>query len=215
MCSRTDGRCPCGCRTLRAVFREGCVLAAPRGCASAIHETPAQRTRLRSGWMERSRIIRARAQQSRPVLRSWRPALRHHQRLQRKPLLATPKARDCVLEVFERVRRRYEFEVVGYVIMPEHMHLLIGEPRRANPSVVLQASSKGPEAFCSSPETRCGSPFYDTDGKITEKLDYMQMNPVRRGLVLPPSFGPGAATAPGSSGNGARCGSKEWSSRSH
>jgi REP element-mobilizing transposase RayT len=32
------------------------------------------------------------------------------------------------LKIFEEVRQKYEFQVVGYVVMPEHIHLLIGEP---------------------------------------------------------------------------------------
>jgi REP element-mobilizing transposase RayT len=43
------------------------------------------------------------------------------------------------LEVLEQVRRRYRFVVVGYVVMPEHVHLLFSEPERANPSAVMQA----------------------------------------------------------------------------
>jgi REP element-mobilizing transposase RayT len=27
---------------------------------------------------------------------------------------------------------------VGYVVMPEHVHFLLGEPERGNPSVVMQ-----------------------------------------------------------------------------
>jgi putative transposase len=46
----------------------------------------------------------------------------------RQPLLGTPRRRDLLLTVLEQVRRRYQFVVVGYVIMPEHIHLLIGEP---------------------------------------------------------------------------------------
>jgi len=37
------------------------------------------------------------------------------------------------------VRRRYDFGVVGSVVMPEHVHLLLSEPARANPSVVMHA----------------------------------------------------------------------------
>jgi len=44
---------------------------------------------------------------------------------QRKPLLSSPRARDLFLEVLEEVRRRFRFVVVGYVVMPEHVHLLI------------------------------------------------------------------------------------------
>jgi REP element-mobilizing transposase RayT len=51
--------------------------------------------------------------------------------------------RDLFLEVLEQVRRRYRFVVVGYVVMPEHVHLLLGEPERRNPSVVMQALKQG------------------------------------------------------------------------
>ena len=40
----------------------------------------------------------------------------------------TKHARDAFLRIFEQVRRKYKFEVVGYVVMPEHFHILIGEP---------------------------------------------------------------------------------------
>jgi putative transposase len=30
----------------------------------------------------------------------------------------------------EQVRKRYRFVVVGYVVMPEHIHLLLSEPQR-------------------------------------------------------------------------------------
>jgi len=62
---------------------------------------------------------------------------------QRLPLLASPRNRDLFLDVLERVRRRYRFVVVGYVVMPEHVHLLIGEPQRGSPSTVTQALKQG------------------------------------------------------------------------
>ena len=37
------------------------------------------------------------------------------------------------------MRQRHEFVVVGYVVMPEHFHLLISEPEKGTPSVVVQA----------------------------------------------------------------------------
>jgi putative transposase len=57
---------------------------------------------------------------------------------QRRPLLSTPQNRDLFLEVMEQVRRRYRFVVVGYVVMPEHVHLLFSEPERGDPSVVMK-----------------------------------------------------------------------------
>ena len=62
---------------------------------------------------------------------------------QRLPLLGSPHNRDLFLNVLEQVRRRYRFTVIGYVIMPEHVHLLLTEPERGNPSVVIQAIKQG------------------------------------------------------------------------
>ena len=42
------------------------------------------------------------------------------------------------VDILEQTRLAYRFIVVGYVVMPEHFHLLMGEPERANPSVVMQ-----------------------------------------------------------------------------
>src|SRR5262249_2159799 len=61
----------------------------------------------------------------------------------RLPLLNKPRQRDFLLAVLEQVRRRYHFVVAGYVIMPEHIHLLLGEPERGNPSKVMQAIKQG------------------------------------------------------------------------
>ena len=93
--------------------------------------------------------------------------------------------------------------------MPEHVHLLIGEPERGNPSRVMQAIKQGfarrlllrlrrtePARQLSLwrgpvERGRIWQPrFYDfvvfTEKKRVEKLRYMHRNPVKRGLVLQP-----------------------------
>jgi putative transposase len=62
---------------------------------------------------------------------------------QHRPLLGTQKHRDLFLTALERVRKRYQFVVVGYVVMPEHIHLLISEPERKPRSTVMQALKPG------------------------------------------------------------------------
>jgi putative transposase len=62
----------------------------------------------------------------------------------RKPLLGNPARRDLVLTVLELMRVRYRFAVIGYVVMPEHVHLLISEPlvsepKIGDPSKIIQA----------------------------------------------------------------------------
>jgi hypothetical protein len=44
-----------------------------------------------------------------------------------------------LFEIAEQIRERHQFIVVGYVVMPEHVHLLFTEPERGNPSLVLAA----------------------------------------------------------------------------
>lgn len=72
----------------------------------------------------------------------------------RLPLLASARNRDLFLRVLESVRRRYRFVVCGYVVMPEHVHLLMGEPERGDPSLVMKALKQG---FARRISYRCGT----------------------------------------------------------
>lgn len=115
----------------------------------------------------------------------------HH----REPYLNTPHSRDIFLDSLELTRQRYNFHVLGYVVMPEHVHLLIGEPldreiplSRALQSLKLSVSKR----LTQRPfwQTR----YYDfnvlTRDKRIEKLKYMHRNPVTRGLVPRPEDWP-------------------------
>ena len=57
----------------------------------------------------------------------------------RLPLLRTIRARNLFVRALGAIRERYKFLLVGYVVMPEHVHLLISEPPRSTPSVMLKA----------------------------------------------------------------------------
>jgi putative transposase len=58
----------------------------------------------------------------------------------RQGWLAEPKRRDLLLHILEETRRRYRFVVVGYGVMPEHVHLVISEPEQGTPSTVVQSA---------------------------------------------------------------------------
>jgi len=47
----------------------------------------------------------------------------------RLPQLARPGAYELLENVLERVRKQYRFVIAGYVLMPEHVRLLVGEPK--------------------------------------------------------------------------------------
>jgi putative transposase len=108
---------------------------------------------------------------------------------ERHPYLTTPTAKETFELSLEKMRLTYGFKVVGYVVMPEHVHLLLSEPPERTLSLILQAIK------LSTAKRLTERPFwqrryYDfnvyTTGKIAEKLGYMHRNPVERGLVDEP-----------------------------
>lgn len=103
--------------------------------------------------------------------------------------LGTAEARDLFEDALERVRQRYRFVVAGYVVMPEHVHLLISEPQKSTVSGAVHALK------LSVSKRRSEKPFWLTryydlpvhnDKKRVEKLRYIHRNPVVRGLVDKP-----------------------------
>ena len=61
----------------------------------------------------------------------------------RQPLFRSEVYCDLFLKILERVRRRYRLVVLGYVVMPEHVHLLVSEPQRGTLSTAVQALKLG------------------------------------------------------------------------
>jgi putative transposase len=107
----------------------------------------------------------------------------------RQPFLATAATRDLFERKLEQMRRRYVFHVFGYVIMPEHVHLMVSEPSRGMLDRSIQALKT------SVSKQSDWHPFwlvryYDfnvhSEEKRVEKLRYMHRNPVTRGLVEHP-----------------------------
>ncbi len=110
----------------------------------------------------------------------------------REPLLGRPQSRDAFVRVFEQARGWYDFFVCGYVVMPEHVHLLISEPTRKTLSVALQMLKQNTAHQLQPVE---GAPFWEpryydfnvwSEAKRIEKLRYIHRNPVRRSLVQRP-----------------------------
>jgi putative transposase len=124
----------------------------------------------------------------------------------RLPLLRSIRARNVFVQILGETRDRYGFSLVGYVVMPEHIHLLISEPGRGTPSTVIQVlkqrvsrrlrhKKRNPAgqfrlAFAGDGEALrrfWQRRFYDFNvwslKKRVEKLHYMHMNPLKRKLV--------------------------------
>ena len=72
------------------------------------------------------------------LLRQRTRALHYFQLLSPTPSVGNCSTAESVSQNHEQVRLRYGFVVVGYLVMPEHIHLLIIEPDRGTPSTVMQ-----------------------------------------------------------------------------
>ena len=126
----------------------------------------------------------------------------------RLPLFTSSQAKNLFVKILGEVRDRYGFKLVGYVVMPEHIHLLIGEPATGTISTVMQGLKQrvsrlshiqsGTRVSPQRSQPRPRNPpesfppfwqprFYDfnvwSQKKIAEKLQYMHLNPVKRILV--------------------------------
>jgi len=79
---------------------------------------------------------------------------------QRRPLLESADARETFERELERVRQWYGCYVTGYVVMPEHVHLLISEPERSKTfgrDANAQTDHLTPAAARRTPELLAGS----------------------------------------------------------
>lgn len=131
----------------------------------------------------------------------------------RRQYLGTARSRNRFVKILDEVRQRFGFHLVGYVVMPEHVHLLISEPKKGNPSKALQVlkqkvsrtlrrkkhGQRGQMEFrfeCEEEEAPAfwQRRFYDFnvwgEKKLRQKLEYMHRNPVDRGLVKHPKDWP-------------------------
>jgi putative transposase len=131
------------------------------------------------------------------------------------PLFASSSAKNLFVKILGEVRDRYGFALAGYVVMPNHIHLLISEPAKGTPSTVMQVlKQRVSRRIRRKPRKKVSSQqlslpfrhahdfwpqlwqprFYDfnvwSQTKFVEKLQYMHMNPVKRKLVAHPKDWP-------------------------
>jgi putative transposase len=104
----------------------------------------------------------------------------------RLPYLGEPLRRELFERSLEAIRQRYRLFVIGYVVMPEHVHLLVSEPFDGTLARALQAF-KLSVAVQNRERPFWQRRYYDfnvhSEQKRVEKLRYMHRNPVARGLV--------------------------------
>ena len=108
---------------------------------------------------------------------------------QRRNYLHTDSSKDLVVKALERMSQSYGFAMDGFVVMPNHVHLLLGEPRNGTLARAMQAI-KVSVAKRSPYRPFWQARYFDlnvyTDRKRIEKLNYIHWNPVKKGLVEKP-----------------------------
>jgi len=128
----------------------------------------------------------------------------------RLPLLTNPAISELLLTAIARARSVHQFELVAWVLMPEHVHLLM-RPRDDIPlertlksiklavskSVIARWRNIGATHILTKLDDGTGSPrFWQKGGgfdrnvrdehELSREIRYIHHNPVRRGLVQRP-----------------------------
>ena len=109
----------------------------------------------------------------------------------RRRSLTSAVASEIFEAALERVRHSYGLCVYGYVIMPEHVHLLISEPTRGTVADAIKSLKQGvARRLIGSEEHFWQKRYYDFNVRnhrqFVEKLRYIHRNPVKRGLCANP-----------------------------
>jgi putative transposase len=119
----------------------------------------------------------------------------------RLPLLAQMRMQDAFLLALEQTRRRFQVHVFGFVVMPEHVHLLLSEPdgEMFSRAVQMLKSKVSIQARKESKRVAGDMPFWQTryfdhnvrneEGIVTQ-LRYIHRNPMKRGLCAAPEDWP-------------------------
>jgi len=131
-----------------------------------------------------------------------------------QPFLSRDRSRQWLMDAIDAARRALHFDLWGYVLMPEHVHLLIF-PQESDYSIAaILTAIKRPVARAALDHVRTHAPaflrqmcdaqpngkvahrFWQRGGgydrnlfqaeKVRSTLAYIHANPVRRGLVESP-----------------------------
>ena len=105
----------------------------------------------------------------------------------------TPAERDVVLETLDDIREPLDFLNLGYVVMPDHVHLLL-LPRRVSLVRILRDLKSKTGFALARTSGRNGKvwqqSYFDFICRrlrdVSNKLDYIHQNPVKVGLVQKP-----------------------------
>jgi putative transposase len=113
----------------------------------------------------------------------------------RQPYLIDDVAKGLFVSQLDIARKKYSFMIMGYVIMPEHIHFVLNPPPAMKMGAVIgEIKSLMARAYFILTtnlddrrrvfwEKRCYDHNCRTTAAVIEKINYCHNNPVKRGLV--------------------------------
>jgi putative transposase len=109
----------------------------------------------------------------------------------RRKLFLSDASKETFELALERVRRNFQLCVYGYVVMPEHVHLLLSEPDQETLAAAIQSLKQGvSRRLIGEAEHSWQKRYYDSNirnhRQFIEKLRYVHRNPVSKGLCVRP-----------------------------
>ncbi len=122
----------------------------------------------------------------------------------RRPLFGDPKAAQLLISEILWSRREMGFALLAYVIMPDHIHLIVVPTTGASLSVVMQGI-KGRFARIWNERAGCKGTmwqprFYEsgvrTESQLVRWVEYIHNNPVEAGLARAAEDYPHSSASP-------------------
>ena len=109
----------------------------------------------------------------------------------RLPFLASYRPKETIETILEQTRSRHQARIYAYVLMPEHIHLLINEPPSILVAQFLKALKQITSRKLKGDHRHFWLPRYHDSNVHGEKersevIRYIHRNPTKRGLVACP-----------------------------
>ena len=98
------------------------------------------------------------------------------------------------LQLLKHYKKKYTFKLFGYCLMPNHIHLILQPKRPQSLSRFMQGITQTYTAWFNKKYKKTGhlwqgrfkSMVIQKDDYFVECIYYVEMNPIRKGLVLSP-----------------------------
>ena len=109
----------------------------------------------------------------------------------RLPYLAAPAAKNLVQAILEQTRARHQARIYAYVLMPEHVHLLVNEPPHILVAQFLKVLKQTTSRHLKGQQDHFWQTrYYDAnisgEDERSDVIRYIHRNPVKRNLVANP-----------------------------